>query len=176
MNTDQINILSVKLLRAGLSASEQAQHDAWLQESPENLALWTEEHRLNQLLTELPIAPLSSNFTSQVVQHVRREQRPIHQSKGRGWIDSARRIWFRPLAATATLGMVAFLVYRQQSHLQQKALVESVKLVSGMATALQTSDAKTAAPSIELLEDFEAIRRLGTPNSEPDLTLLAVLQ
>lgn len=166
MNSNQINTLSVKLLRTGLSASEQAQHDAWLQESPENLALWTEEHRLNQLLTELPIAPLSSNFTSQVVQQVRREQRPVHQSKGGGWIDSARRIWFRPLAATATLGMLAFLVYRQQSQLQQRAVVESVKLVSGITTG----------PSIELLTDFEAIRRLGTPNSEPDLTLLAVLQ
>ena len=172
MNSNQINTLSVKLLRTGLSASEQAQHDAWLQESPENLALWTEEHRLNQLLTELPIAPLSSNFTSQLVQQLRREQRPFHESKRVNWIDSARRIWFRPLAATATLGMVAFLVYRQQSHLQQGAVVESVKLVSGITTALQA----TAAPSIELLTDFEAIRRLGTPNSEPDLTLLAVLQ
>ncbi len=176
MNGEQLNEWSLKSLRSGLSASERAQLEAWLQESPDNYARWSEEHEINRLLAELPTVPLSSNFTQQVLQAVRREQRPLELSRVVRWIGAVRKSWLRPIAATATVGMVVFFVYRRESQLQQKETVTSLQLVSGIATALRPTADIPAAPRFELLEDFEAIRQLGVPNSEPDLTLLAVLQ
>ncbi len=175
MNGAEINDLAIKSLREPLSPEDEKRLEIWLRANPTHAAQWDDEQRLNQLLNDLPSVQLSSNFTSLVLRTIQNEPRSKGTSTWFTLFLAAKRDWLRPLAAGVGVALVVLVVYRQQTHWQRVEWVESLKLASGVATALQANPVG-ATPTVELLEDFDAIRRLSTVTSEPDLTLLAVLE
>src|SRR5438094_9575636 len=72
MNDAAFNQLLDTALRRKLTAEEEAQVQACLARDPQAKAVWEEEMALSQMLNRLPDAPLSSNFTAQVLEAVER--------------------------------------------------------------------------------------------------------
>jgi hypothetical protein len=150
-----------------LTVSEEAALSVYLAKEPSAQAAWEDEKTIAELLRQLPDVPLSSNFTAQVLLAVGGERRR-HLSSG-GWL------WWRwvgslgRLQQTALAGLVlclSFFSYHEYRSFERAKLAESVATVSRVA----------ALPSVELLQDFEAIHRLSQASTPVDTELLAALQ
>jgi anti-sigma factor RsiW len=156
--------------RRQLSAEESAAVREHLAKQPEVRAGFEEDLALANLLRDLPPAPLSSNFTAQVVQAVEaaeasRSRRSAHWYDGwAAWTGSWRVAW-RVAGALAVLclSLVAWQQYR--AHLRAD-LVRGVLAVSAVASV----------PDWEALRDFDAIRGLDHLPDASDLDLLNRLQ
>lgn len=163
MNESEYQSLLEQSWRRPLTLEEQARLDSWLATRPEAQADAEAELALSQAIGQLPNAPLSSNFTSQVMQAVEREQRA--QARTPSFADTLKR-WLKlpaPRLAWA-LGLVAlgwFGIHQHQTTVRE----DMAKGMAVMANVASLSDPAA-------LQDFEAIRRLGT--SEDD-ELFAVL-
>src|SRR5437867_3289304 len=136
MNDETYNELLEASWRRKLTAEEQAQLRAWLLAHSEAQADWEEEALLTQQLERLPNAPLSSNFTAQVMQKLdldlargerERKQRP-------------RPVWARLVSRYASVILMALLagfgVHRYREH-QRIEMVKSVSNVTPVASVLQ---------------------------------------
>lgn len=163
MNESEYQSLIEISWRRPLTVDEQARLDSWLATRLEAQADAEDELALSQMLGQLPNAPVASNFTAQVMQAVAREQAAMDRQPT--FMETVKR-WFRvpaPKLAWA-LGLVAlgwFGVHQHQANVRE----DMAKGMAVMANVASLSD-----PSA--LQDFEAIRRLGT--SEDD-ELFAVL-
>jgi len=165
MSDEAYNELLEASWRRKLTAEEQAQLRAWLEAHPEAQADWEEDALLTQQLERLPNAPLSSNFTAQVVQKLdldlAREER---EQKRRPW-----PVWGRLVSRYASVILIALLagfgVLRYREH-QRIEMVESVSNVTPVASVLQP----------EILKDFDAIQQLRHVPVVSDAELLAALQ
>ena len=73
--------------RRKLTSAEQAELRAWLAAHPEAQAEWEAEMALNDVLDQLPDAPVASNFTARAVAAVEREKAEIYRL-GLRWMDS----------------------------------------------------------------------------------------
>lgn len=130
-----------------------------------------EDRALDQCLQRLPDAPISSNFTAQVMAAVERERRAaeLHSSRrfrlSNGWGWLSRRWAHATLGVALTLGVCLFSFQQYQSA-RREEMAHSVVTVSSVA----------GLPPLELLEDFEAIRRLKYVPQDVDLELVAALQ
>src|SRR6266487_1470270 len=94
MATDPLfNQLREQSWRRELTSSEDAALRDWLAKHPEAQGDWENEAALNEALRRLPDAPLSNNFTSQVLHAVQREQAAESRRSRRG-----RLVWWRRLA------------------------------------------------------------------------------
>ncbi len=120
-----------------------------------------------ELLRQLPDAPLSSNFTAQVLLAVNRQDNRKVSSGGWRWWQ-----WFassRPAYRPAIVGLVvclSFFSYHEYRSVERSNRAKSVATVSNIA----------AVPSVELLQDFEAIHGLSHVSTPVDTELLAALQ
>src|SRR6266436_5449915 len=85
--------------RRPLTPEEEARLHAYFAEHPEARSQWEEEAILSRQLSQLPDAPLSSNFTALVMQAMDAETAPPHPVPlRRGWFA-----WLgRHLPQTAT--------------------------------------------------------------------------
>lgn len=156
-----------KGLRHPLTSAEWAQLQAEWAKHPEPQAPLSEDVVLTQLLHRLPAAAVSSNFTAQVLQAVERDQRQAARRPFvwmEKWRPSLR--WLRGLAwAGGAVGLLFFSTYSYQAY-DRREMARSVAAVSG----------DTALPSPEVLQDFDAIRRLSQTPSVVDEDLLAALK
>jgi hypothetical protein len=148
-----------------LTAEEQEQLRAWLAAHPEAQADWEEEALVTQQLERLPNAPMSSNFTAQVMQkldlELAREEREQRKRPWPMWWRLAPRYAAAILIAVLTgLGVVR---YREQKRVE---MVESVTKVTPVASVLPP----------EILKDFDAIQQLQRVPVVSDAELLAALQ
>ena len=75
MNHPDTNNLLEKALRGKLSPGEQGRFEELLEDDHDLRARFEQERSLDTLLDALPNAPVSSNFTSRVMDAVRREER-----------------------------------------------------------------------------------------------------
>ncbi len=167
------------LWRRELTVDERARLERQLAGDEDQRLFFEEEEALSRLLTGVPDAPLSSNFTARVVAAVRLEAaRSAHLGRDLGMAGSLRRWggYFRHSWASRTaaaglvlaIGLSAFYgvkSYQRQQLIQTLATVTKVK----------------AMPEIEVLQDFDAIRHLGRvqvskSTMEMDAALLAALQ
>jgi negative regulator of sigma E activity len=125
------------------------------------------EARLTAALGRLPEVPVSSNFTARVLAAVDREEavanRPQSGSMFWLWLRSA---WWPRVAAAATVLVVASLAFRQQSERSAQAQ---------LAQTVATVALNQPAPSVEALENLDAIQRLGQ-SGHADGELLSMLQ
>ena len=147
--------------RRPLTESEQAELRAWLAAHPEAQDGWEVDTNLSAMLQQLPDATVPSNFTARVLQAVEQEtaaaaRRPGFQRAGR-W----RGFLARTTAAVVVIGLGLFAYHRYEAY--------------GLATDVGIVAAVPEVPKLEVLEDFEAIRRLASA-PQPDEELLALLQ
>lgn len=143
--------------RRSLNTSEEAEFRAWLTAHPEAQAEWETETQLSAALTQLPNAPVPSNFTARVLQSVECESRRVLQSS-----TSRRMGWWRvflPRVAVAgvVVGLGLFASHRHQTARQVEQTMQLVEIL----------------PDPEALEDFEAISRLSLATAA-DEELLAL--
>ena len=146
--------------RRPLTESEQAELRAWLAAHPEAQAGWEVEKHLSAMLQQLPDAPVPSNFTARVLQAVAQEAAAAGQRPGFQWAWRWRVFLPRTAAAVVVVGLGLFAYHRYDA---------------GLATDVRIVAAVPEVPKLEVLEDFEAIRRLGS-TPQPDEELLALLK
>ena len=147
--------------RRPLTESEQAELRAWLAAHPEAQPGWEVEKHLSAMLQQLPDAPVPSNFTARVLQAVGQETAAAGRRPGFQWARRWRGFLPRTAAAVVAVGLGLFAYHRYEAY----RLTTDVGIVAAVPEV----------PKPEVLEDFEAIRRLASA-PQPDEELLALLQ
>ncbi len=152
MNESEFNQLRESGWRRRLTAHEEARAQAWLAGRAEASGDWEAEGSLNQLLGQLPDAPLASNFTAQVMQAVEREAAaPTRVNRLLDWM---KRLALRPMPrmawATLLVATLFLSVQQYQSHTRTE-LTQSLLRFTRAA----------ALPEPKIFQDFETIQRLG---------------
>jgi anti-sigma factor RsiW len=147
--------------RRPLTESEQAELRAWLAAHPEAQAELEVEKDLSAMLHQLPDAPMPSNFTARVRQAVERETAAARRQPGFQWAWRWR-VFLPRVAGLAVI--IGFGLFAHHRHViaQQAALMKKLAAAPELAN-----------PAV--LEDFEAIRRLG-PTPQVDEDLLALMK
>jgi len=153
-----------KLREAGwrrpLTATEQAELNAWLAAHPEARADWQAEQRLTQALASLPDVPVSTNFTARVLQAVDASTRPRRRST----LDWALRVLLpRAIAGAAVVLGTGLVTYHEALAAKRMKLAQSVSTISEV----------TSLPGPDVLEDFDTIRQLNSaPRADEELLAL----
>jgi anti-sigma factor RsiW len=152
--------------RRPLTGAEAAELEAFLAKHPAERADWELENELNRLLEQLPEAPpVASNFTARVMSAVEHERSVAARRRATSrWFP----IWnWVPRAAMAMLvvGLSCFAYLQHQAH-ARAAMAENVAQITEIVSA---SD-----PAV--MENFEAIRRMGDSQPQADAELLALLK
>ncbi len=196
MQSAEYNDLLEAALKRPLTLAEEKRLQTYWASHPEAQASWEEEMGLNQLLRQLPDAPLASNFTAQVLQAAERESSRSPLFQPASWWP--RRYDWRGAQTVACAALVlslSLLMYHRHQLSLRAERARSVAAVSNFVTLffgdeiaasvaarnrLSVSAATAAslgAPllPLELLENFEAINRLSQVSPQADLELLAAL-
>jgi anti-sigma factor RsiW len=145
--------------RRSLTESEQVELRAWLAAHPEARAEWETDVELSGLLNQLPAAPVPSNFTARVLQEVARERAAVEPQAG-FWRTWHWQMWLPRAAAAMVFVGLGLFAYRHQQIKERDAAIGIVATIPEVKP--------------EVLEDFEAIRRLGS--TPPDEELLALMK
>jgi len=167
MNEPEYNELRTVSWRRRLTPAEEARLQAHLALHPEAQAQWEEDQALTRQLQELPDVPLSSNFTSLVLQAVDAE---AVGTTGPTAVPTHFLDWLRRLAPRMALAaMVAFLavagLYQYENH-SRKEFANGVERFVHVANV----------PGPEVFEDFDAIQQLQPVAFSADEDLLAALR
>ena len=147
--------------RRPLTPAEAAELHSWLSAHPADAADWEAEIELSQALRQLPEAPVSSNFTARVLA----EATHLQSASGRR-TRSARPWWLSlvPRMAVATLLVATGLAAYHQHQVARRERI---------ARDLATLPDVAAISDPKVIQDFEAIRRLGqTPPADEELIAL----
>ncbi|HXG49273.1 MAG TPA: hypothetical protein VNO52_16740 [Methylomirabilota bacterium] len=167
MNEADLNPLRDAVWRRKLSPAEESRLQSYLAARPEAQLEWEDELALTQALASLPQAPLSSNFTAQVMHQITREQRAADGATGRGslWPDWLRR-WAPRLgwAGLVLLAAATGFLYHQNSS--QREFAQNVAAVPSLA----------AVPGPDILREFDAINQLRHATAASDDALIEYLR
>ena len=118
-----------------------------------------EPQELRELLSRLTDAPVSSNFTARVMQAVELEE--LQAARTRGWHWNWHSLLPRA-AATATVVIAAgFAFYQHEIYNGRVEIAKNFVLVAN------------ALPSVDALQNFDAIQRMSQP-AHADEELLAL--
>jgi len=120
-----------------------------------------EPQELRELFARLPDAPVSSNFTARVMQAVEREE--LQAARTRGWRWNWHALLPRAAVAAVMVAAAGFTVYQHEIYNQRAALAQSVALLAQ----------KQPLPSVDALQNFDAIQRMSQP-AHADEGLLAL--
>jgi negative regulator of sigma E activity len=142
------------LWRRNLSAAERAKLNL---EPAQEL-----EARLTRALSQMPDQPAPSNFTARVLAAIEREENRAARPQGRHW--NWRVLWPRLAATAAILIFAGVSLQRYKGHTQKADMAQNLAQV-----------ASTPVPSVDTLEDLDAIQRMSQ-SSHADGELLAALQ
>ena len=135
--------------------------------NPDAQARWDADAGLTQLLSQLPDAPVASNFTAQVMHAIDREAAAAARGDEprptwRQWLNRrVPRLAWAALAAAAVIGAYAVFQFQQ---VRRGELANSLAQVSTIAATIRP----------EVFEDFEAIRLLSQVPTD-DSEFLAAL-
>ena len=161
MNEQQHKELVEASWRRPLTPEEETALQLYLAARPGAQADWEDDVALTNALRDLPTAPLSSNFTSQVLQAIDREERVVERPTMPFW-----RQWLPRFATVATILVLLFTGVNLYRFNNQSAMREAILPVTYIATTV---------PEPEVFEDFEAIHQLRTAPQFSDDELVAVL-
>ena len=149
-------------MRRELTPEEESRLELYFAAHPEARVEWEEDRALGRALQALPDAPISSNFTSRVMQEVDLEQARGERRRATSWW----RGMFPKLGwATAAL-LMGVLVLQHQSVKEQR-MVDELAIIS---------DKMKQSPGPDVLQDFEVIERLRRATGPSDDELRAALQ
>ena len=153
--------------RRKLTPEEETRLQGWLAAHPDKQAEWDLEQSLSEQLRHLSNAPLSSNFTSQVMQALDAElaKQEREGQGGRTWLQWLHKLAPRlaPVSLALVVAVTAFVYHQRTKDEQQHERITEV------VTAVFPAD----VVSPEVFQDFEAISKLP-PATDEDL--LAALQ
>ena len=166
MNETASQLLALALKRP-LTAAELAQWEACCAAHPAERAAWETALALSELLRQLPPAPVPSNFTAQVLAALDRENAPASRDRVAGWLPRWLTTgWLRPVAFAAVLLALGVAAFQQQRHQRRTEVARSLQLPALMRL-----------PTVELLQDFDAIHSLSqSARGGADVDLLAALE
>jgi hypothetical protein len=166
MNDSEYRELVETSWRRVLTEEEQARLRGWVAAHPAVQADWEAETTLSQTLARLPDAPVSSNFTAQVMQAIDREDAAaIH----RGSLTNRLMDMFRdraPRVAWAVLLIGAVWI-----GIRQHEKTARHELAQGLAALVNVA----AQPDPRVLQDMGAIQHLSQLPAREDDELLKVL-
>src|SRR4051812_6809414 len=131
--------------RREFTPSEQAELDGWLKSHPQARADWEAEIALSGTLGRLGDVPVSSNFTSRVLQAVDREGRPAaHGSARSGWWQGwARRTgWVMGSSFAGILLTLGLVAHHQRVVAREQELRKTIQIV-GLVSALPNTEVLT---------------------------------
>jgi hypothetical protein len=120
-----------------------------------------EPQELRELLSRLPDAPVSSNFTARVMQAVELDE--LQSARTRGWHWSWHSLLPRAAAVAVVVAAAGFTFYQHEIYNQRFELARNVAFVT-QAQPL---------PSVDALQNFDAIQRMSQP-ARADEGLLAL--
>lgn len=165
MNESVYHQLRETSWRRKLTPAEETRLQSWLAAHPDRQAEWDQEQVLTDQLRHLTDAPLSSNFTAQVMQTLDTElaRQDREGTGGYAWLNWLHKLTpkLAPVSLALVVAITAFVQYR--SFDQKERAIESVGIVASA----------TDVPGPEILQDFEAIEKLPVATDED---LLAALQ
>jgi hypothetical protein len=122
-----------------------------------------EPREMRELLSRLPNAPVPSNFTARVMQAIEVDE--LQAGRRRGWFWNWHVLLPRVAVAAVVVVASGLALHQHEISSRRIALAQSVAL---MASA-------QPMPSVEALNNFDAIQRMGEP-AHADEELLALLQ
>jgi anti-sigma factor RsiW len=167
---NEMNDVIRKALRGELTEREKRDFDERLTLEAALREEFEQEQSLEQLLGRLPNVPVSTNFTSLVLQSARGEAKQRARAQKSRW-----RLPFpyaRLAAGVAAVALAGFLSIRQHQKSEQREMVRSVTSFSEVASAIGSEE----SPNL-VFQDFDAIQRYSIPaDAELDLELLVALQ
>jgi hypothetical protein len=150
--------------RRELTPEEESRLESYFDANPQARAQWEEERALSRAVGVLPDVPISSNFTSQVLQAIELDE--VARAR-RG----VRPRWFKSLFPRFTWAAVAALLAFFGAHewraLRQEKMAKDVWFI--------TKDLNRV-PELEALQDFEVINGLRSTPAASDDELLIALQ
>lgn len=152
-----------------LTADQEAELEARLRHHPEERDLWEEELALNQLLQNVRDVPVSSNFTSRVLQAITTSPAPSrHRFPARFTTWRRYLNWLRApqITAVAAVCCVCLGLYRQNQMSARREYARHIAELSKVASV---------AP-LDVLQNFEAIERLNQVPRDVERELIAALQ
>lgn len=166
MNETASQLLETALKRP-LTAAEVARWEACCAAHPSERAGWETDLALNELLRELPPAPVPSNFTAQVLGALDREPAVPATNPVSDWLRRWGAVgWLRPVAFAALLLVLGGGTWQQHRQHQRTEVARSLQLPSLMRL-----------PTVDLLQDFDAIHSLSqSARGGADVDLLAALE
>lgn len=157
-----------------LHPHEQARLQACLDADPALRARWEQEQALTRLLRELPDAPVPSNFNERVWAAAQRATMPSrHSGHWPVWLRLPHpAVWSATAVCVLTLVLGGFGYARYQAFHRAQMAALLVDVFRGVEIAAVDAE----IPPEQILQDFEAIYRLGQVRSLADEELLAALQ
>jgi hypothetical protein len=191
MNDNGYQELVDTVLARELTPAEQERLRLYLEAYPEARVDWEAELSLTHALRGLPDAPLSTNFTAQVLAAAQRSARRAYRKRSGSWWDwlaSYGHAWQAALA-TAALAVALLAQYQYRLHTQTE-LAHGAAHFSAFATLLmpdmaaargdghpsRAEAATGTTPTVEMLQDFDQINRLPLAPIASEDELLAALQ
>ncbi len=120
------------------------------------------EKRLTNALAKLPDAPVASNFTARVMAAIDLEESRAQRKWKFNW--NWHSLLPRVSVATVALVLAGVAVNQHETSVQRRQIADSVALV-----------ANQQLPSVDALQNFDAIKRMSQP-AHADDELLALLQ
>ena len=166
MNDERHKKLVEASWRRPLTPSEEAEVQFYLAAHPDKQLEWEDDQALSSALQALPNAPLSSNFTAQVLQAIDREERAAErQAPARLNPYQWLRRWlprFAPIAAMLMLALASLNYYQMRTR---DAAMGAVGDVAPFVAVFPP----------EVLENFDAIQQLRTAPDFSEEELVAVL-
>ncbi len=153
---EQLEQLIEKSRKGRLTQEEQLLLERLFNQDPTLYKEWKEECKLSALFSLLPVAPLSSDFTEQVLNKTfdsETTQKTQENVRFASWLLLIwNRPWLKHAMAACLICLLSFGVYYQQSQTRIHQMAESLSTV-----------AETVAEVAAVSEtDLEAIQVLGS--------------
>jgi hypothetical protein len=149
MNESTYNQLKEKSWVEPLSAQEAAELKQYLGANPELHQDWDDEAALTTALNRLPNVPVSSNFTSLVMQAVQREG--VQTSRPSSWSAFWRYGWLPRFALAVAMFCLGTFSFHEYQLASQARLAKEVREVAEAAPI----------PQLDWLKDFDTINQMG---------------
>jgi len=120
------------------------------------------QNELRELLSRLPDAPVSSNFTARVMRAVELEE--LRAARTRGWHWNWHSLLPRAAVVAAAVVMAGLAVQYHEINTHRVQLAKNVAHMIGAQPL----------PSVDALQNFDAIQRMSQPvHADQELLALA---